>query len=66
MNKKIKDTAAAWDDRVLGAKVDSVGVADESHEVALNDALGLGDVRGTAQDRKDAQHAPHNASPKAA
>ena len=38
---KIKDTTEAWDDRSLGADEEHVGVADEAHEAALNDALGL-------------------------
>jgi hypothetical protein len=39
--KKIKDTEEAWDKRKLGAEVEFVGVADASHEVALQDALDL-------------------------
>ena len=30
-----------WDERQLGAEAEFVGVADESHEKALNDALEL-------------------------
>lgn len=39
--KKIKDTEEAWDKRKLGAEIEFVGVADTSHEVALQDALDL-------------------------
>lgn len=66
MNKTIKDTTKAWDDRVLGAAADCVGVADESHEVALNEALELGGVRGQAQSLKDLQNVSPNAACKAA
>lgn len=38
---RIKDTTEAWDDRTLGADEAHVGVADEAHETALDDALGL-------------------------
>lgn len=38
---RIKDTTEAWDDRTLGADEAHARVADESHEVALDDALGL-------------------------
>ncbi len=41
MNKKIKDTDQAWDDRTLGAEPEFVRVADSSHERALDDALEL-------------------------
>jgi hypothetical protein len=41
MNKKIKDTDQAWDDRALGAEPEFVGVADSSHERVLDDALEL-------------------------
>lgn len=38
---KIKDTKEAWDDRALGAD-DAFAVAvDQSHEAALDEALGL-------------------------
>ena len=36
---KIKDTAEAWESRALGADESYVQVVDESHEVALDDAL---------------------------
>ena len=36
---KIKDTVEAWEDRQLGADEGFVGIADESHESALVDAL---------------------------
>lgn len=38
---RIKDTTEAWDDRSLGADEAHVSVADEAHETALDDALGL-------------------------
>lgn len=38
---RIKDNIEAWDDRTLGADEAHVGVADEVHEAALDDALGL-------------------------
>jgi predicted DNA binding CopG/RHH family protein len=41
MSKKMKDSDQAWDDRALGAEQEFVGVADSSHEQALNDALEL-------------------------
>ncbi len=41
MTKKIKDTEQAWDARTLGAEDEFVGVADASHEQALEDALEL-------------------------
>lgn len=41
MTKKIKDTTQAWDSRTLGADAAFVGVADASHEQALEDALEL-------------------------
>lgn len=42
MNKKrIKDAEQAWDSRTLGADEAFVGVADESHEQALQEALEL-------------------------
>ena len=37
--EKIKDTEQAWDDRKLGAQPEFVGVADDSHEKALQEAL---------------------------
>lgn len=37
----IKDNIDAWDDRALGAHEAHVGVADQAHEAALDDALGL-------------------------
>jgi hypothetical protein len=37
--KKIKDTEEAWDKRKLGAEAEFVGVADTSHEEALQVAL---------------------------
>ena len=41
MTKKIKDTEQAWDDRTLGADTEFVGVADASHEQALEETLEL-------------------------
>jgi predicted DNA binding CopG/RHH family protein len=41
MTKKIKDTEQAWDARTLGAEAEFVGVADVSHEQALEEALDL-------------------------
>ena len=41
MKKKIKDTEQAWDARTLGAETEFVGVADASHEQALEEALEL-------------------------
>ena len=41
MSKKIKDTDQAWDDRTLGADEAFVGVADASHDRALDEALEL-------------------------
>ena len=38
---KIKDTTEAWDDRTLGADEAHVAVADQDHESALDEALGL-------------------------
>lgn len=39
--KMIKSTDESWDSRALGADEQYVGVADESHEAALQDALEL-------------------------
>ncbi len=39
--KKIKDTEGAWESRELGAEEAFVSVADESHELALEEALEL-------------------------
>lgn len=39
--KKIRNTVQAWDERKLGAEVEFVGVADASHEYALQEALEL-------------------------
>jgi predicted DNA binding CopG/RHH family protein len=39
--KKIRNTEQAWDDRTLGAQAEFVGVADVSHEEALQEALEL-------------------------
>ena len=39
--KLIKNTEEAWDSRTLGADEQFVGVADESHEAALEEALEL-------------------------
>lgn len=41
MTKKIKDKEQAWDARTLGAEAEFVGVADASHEQALEEALDL-------------------------
>ena len=41
MTKKTKTTDDPWDSRTLGAEAAYVGVADESHERALDDVLGL-------------------------
>ena len=41
MTKKIKDTEQAWDARTLGAEAEFVGVADVSHDQALEEALDL-------------------------
>lgn len=38
---RAKDTPEAWDDRTLGADEAHAQVADESHEAALDEALGL-------------------------
>jgi len=38
---KIKDTVEAWESRALGADESYVGVADETHEASLEEALGL-------------------------
>lgn len=38
---KIKDSVEAWESRALGADESYVEVADDSHEAALDDALGL-------------------------
>ena len=38
---KIKDTTEAWESRALGADEVHVGVADQSYETALDDALEL-------------------------
>lgn len=38
---RIKDSIDAWDDRTLGADEAHVAVADQAHEVALDDALGM-------------------------
>lgn len=38
---KIKDTVEAWESRALGADESYVEVADETHEAALDEALGL-------------------------
>ena len=39
--KTIKSTVQAWETRKLGADPDYVGVADSTHEDALQDALAL-------------------------
>ena len=39
--KKIRNTEQAWDERKLGAEAEFVGVADESHDEALQEALNL-------------------------
>ena len=39
--KPIKNTDEAWDSRALGADDQFVGVADESHEAALDESLEL-------------------------
>ena len=39
--KASKKKSDAWDERQLGAEAEFVAVADESHETALNEALGL-------------------------
>ncbi len=36
---EIKDTEQAWDERKLGAQPKFVGVADNSHDKALREAL---------------------------
>lgn len=36
---EIKDTEQAWDERKLGAQPKFVGVADDSHDKALREAL---------------------------
>lgn len=41
MNNKKKNENLDWDERRLGADPKYVEVADESHEAALNEALGL-------------------------
>ena len=41
MTKKIKNTTQAWETRKLGAEAKFAGVADVSHELALEDALEL-------------------------
>ena len=38
---RIKDTTEAWESRALGADESYVQVADEAHEVALDEALDL-------------------------
>lgn len=38
---RIKDTTEAWESRALGADEAHVGVADQEHETALDDALEL-------------------------
>ena len=38
---KITDTPEAWDDRTLGSDDAFVVAADQSHEAALNEALGM-------------------------
>lgn len=38
---KMKDTVEAWESRALGADESYVEVADETHEAALDEALGL-------------------------
>lgn len=38
---KVKDTTEAWEERALGATEAFVEVADQSHEAALDEALGL-------------------------
>lgn len=38
---KIKDTEEAWGTRALGSDEAHVSVADDSHEAALDEALGL-------------------------
>ena len=39
--KTPKKKSDPWEDRRLGAEAEFVAVADESHEIALNDALEL-------------------------
>ena len=39
--KKMRNTEQAWDERKLGAEAEFVGVADASHEEALQEALEL-------------------------
>ena len=39
--KKVNNTEQAWDERKLGAEAEFVGVADVSHEEALQAALEL-------------------------
>ncbi len=41
MSKRIKDSVEAWDSGELGREEEFVGVADESHEAALEEALEL-------------------------
>lgn len=38
---KIKDTVEAWESRELGADESYVQVADDSHEAALDETLGM-------------------------
>ena len=38
---KIKDTTESWEDRTLGADEAHVGAADDTHEIALDDAMGM-------------------------
>ena len=41
MANKIKDTANAWESRAIGAEEEFVVAVDESHEHALDEALGM-------------------------
>ncbi len=41
VTKQVKNTSAAWESRAVGADAQYVGVADESHEAALEEALEL-------------------------
>ena len=38
---KIESTAETWESRALGASAEHVAVADTSHDLALDEALGL-------------------------
>lgn len=38
---RIKDTTEAWESRALGVEESHVQVADDCHQAALDDALGL-------------------------